>query len=263
MSSQFKKIFSVALALVLGLGIIFFAWGRGASLGNKVSFEPTINSESWKDSLLTSPQTSLAKIKSVAQKEQEATTTTDIVGREFLVNYGIMLQSRATTTLSDADTATLAQMFTAKIEPAQRPQYTRKDLNISEDNSSEATTVYATSLTAALHIFSTSQTKSDLDIIFELPGEKDDQKLAELAQDISRYKKLERALLSLKTPSGVAPLHLRLVQSYANMGNDIKIMADFFNDPLKGLGALAQYRRETQTLGSLAEEYRTYLSKNN
>src|SRR3989344_5842653 len=61
MNKQFKKILSVTLALIVGFGIIFFAWKSTAPAGNKVSFEPAISGDSWKGSLLAVPQTSSIK----------------------------------------------------------------------------------------------------------------------------------------------------------------------------------------------------------
>lgn len=257
MDRQFKKIFSVAFALIVGVGIIFFAL-KGVGLSdNKVSFEPTVIGDAWKDSLLTIPP---SKTLDEVRKNltTEATTTADIVARELVTNYTLVQQNRATTTLSDADAQSIAQMLVDKIEVPKGTIYSAKDINISNDNSSASIANYIKSIDETMKVFSLSRTTNEVVIFTEALSTKDETKLQGLVPIITGYKNLQKNLLAVTTPSTIASLHLRLVQSYANIESAITSMQKILTDPMLGLAAYAQYKKEIDILRTLDTEYQEH-----
>lgn len=258
MDRQFKKIFSVALALIVGVGIIFFAL-RGVGLSdNKVAFEPTIIGDTWKNSLLTVPS---PKILDVPQNNSlaQATTTADIVARELVTNYTLIQQGRATTTLSDADAQSIAQMLVDKIEIPKGVTYFAKDINTSNNNSSATIANYIKSIDEIMRGFSSSRTTNEIAIFTEALSTKDEAKLAGLSSIITGYKNLQKSLLAVTTPSTIAPLHLRLVQSYANIEAAVTSMQKILTDPMLGLAAYTQYKKEIDILRTLDTEYQKHI----
>ncbi|MGB2580588.1 MAG: hypothetical protein WBC83_02740 [Minisyncoccia bacterium] len=257
MNQQFKKIFSVALAVIVGLGIIFFALGGIGLRDNKVSFEPTIIGDTWKDSLLTIPS---PKTLDVAQNNPlvHATTTADIIARELVTNYTLVQQNRATTTLSDADAQSIAEMLVDKIEIPKGVIYSAKNIRISNDSSSVAIANYIKSIYDVMQGFSSARKTDEITIIAEALASKDEAKLDSLSPIITEYRALQKNLLSISTPPTIAHLHLRLAQSYANIESSVTSMQKVLTDPMLGLAAYAQYKKENDVLRALDTEYQGY-----
>lgn len=257
MNQQFKKIFSVALALIIGIGIILFALTGAGLSDNKVSFEPTIIGDTWRDSLLTIPP---SKTLGVAQSDYtlEATTTADIIARELVTNYTIIQQDRATTTLSDTDAQSIAQMLVDKIGIPKGVTYYAKDINTSNDNSGAAIANYIKGIDEIMRVFSSSRTTNEVAIFTEALATKDETKLQGLVSIITGYKNLQKNLLAVPTPSTIASLHLRLVQSYSNIEAAITSMQKILTDPMLGLAAYSQYKNEIDILRALDTEYQKY-----
>ncbi len=262
MDRRFKKIFSVLFALLIGIGVVFFAWKSGT-----VTYTGNAPSDnSWKDTLNVVPQVDSLKTLIASQESfvgNDATTTVDIVARNLLTSYALAQRNNmSTTTLRDNDIEAIAEEAVSKIALPQATQFTIKNLNISSDNSPSAIDAYMKELGTAVKTFASSQTQSDTDVAFAIPKTGDDTKrLLGIARNISNYEKLIRGLLTIKTPSVVTQPHLHLVQKYANIQARIKPMADIFTDPLRGLAALAEYRGEIAGFNIIAEEYTDYISR--
>lgn len=259
MSGQLKKIFSIALALIVGVGIVFFAWKSGTP-NNRVSFEPTISGGSWKDSLLAIPGSHSLKITAGTENTSRplATTTTAILAREMLLDYGLVMQSRATTTLNDTDAQALAQMLVERIQLPKGTIYSAKDLNILNDNSDAALTVYANKIGEITQAFATAHTKNELTIVTDALSSKDASKLQELKTIAGQYAGLQKSLLATPVPSIISSLHLRLAQSYANIETMVIAMQSMLSDPVLGISAFNQYKKEIDALDAIAVEYRDY-----
>lgn len=258
MKPQFKNLFSIILAILVGGGIILFAWG-----GNTLMQGDVLNKKengAWKDSLHVISQGSSSKTLGVQRgsTQSAATTTTDILARNLLVDYALLQTKGATTTISDADAQALAQSLINKIEMPRGTVYTLKDLSVSSDNSETALATYSKSVGDAMSTFASTHTTNELALVSSALTTKDPKKLEGLATIATQYAKLKKSLLAIKTPSNIAPLHLRLVQGYANIETMIVVMQKMFIDPMQGLAALTQYKKETTALEVLAKDYRNY-----
>jgi len=166
MNSNIKKIFSVALALAVGSGIVLFAWEGGTIVKTEVSTETTAKNDEWKNTLHVIPEASTSKLLG-SQKTfsgdtnnaiaEDDITTTDLFARKLLVNYALTQRSMATTTWSDADADALAQSLIKNIDMPQIKQYATKDLNISNDNSDTAFALYGEKLNQILQSLSSKK----------------------------------------------------------------------------------------------------------
>ncbi|OHA84240.1 MAG: hypothetical protein A2937_00375 [Candidatus Yonathbacteria bacterium RIFCSPLOWO2_01_FULL_47_33b] len=258
MKPQFKKLFSIILALLVGVGIILFAWGGELFTSNSASNKH--EGGEWKNALQIIPQGSSSKMLGAQRggAQSEATTTTDILARNLLVDYALLQKNSATTTMSDADAQMIAQSLVSKIELPKGTVYTLRDLNISSDNSGAALATYSEKVSAAMQSFALVHTTNEIALVSSALTTKDAQKLEGLTRIAAQYATLNKNLLAIKTPSEIAPLHLRLVQSYSNIGALIIVMQKMFTDPMQGLAALIQHKKETAALEILAKEYRDY-----
>lgn len=259
MSHRFKKILSFMFAFLVGTGIIFFAWNTGEQKKEEFFFEPTISDSSWKNSLIGTYVENPQKEKTVGDtKEELPSTTTDIIARNLLVNYAILQQNSATTTISDTDAEALANALIKGIPTPKTATYTTKDLNLSSDNSEAALSVYAEKINTAIQSFLSAHTISELDVIGDALTSKESAGLEKLSVIAAQYNTLHKKLLAIPTPSTIAPLHLRLVQAYANIATSVEGMKGMLSDPILGLSILAQYKDEFNSLDKLSIEYREY-----
>jgi hypothetical protein len=259
MDEQFKKLFSIVLALLVGVGIILFAWKGSSLFSTNVSNDTTSNM--WKDALQVIPQWSSSKtlgLKQSGAKSEASTTTTDTLARNLLVDYAMVQRNMSTTTLSDTDAQALAQMLINKIEVPHGATYSLKDLVVSSDNSDAAFTAYSKKVSDVMRSFTSAHTASELALVAEALSTQDAKKLGGLGPIALQYASLNKNLLAIKTPSAVAPMHLRLVQSYANIEATIIAMQKMFTDPVQGLVALTQYKKEVIALEVLAGDYKNY-----
>lgn len=264
---KFKKIILFSLAIIFGLGIIFLAVAKNYSFKNTGASATFLIDDSWKGALTITPQTSPDRqsagkqvaIKGTSTEITLPPSTTETLARDLLLEYIATDRAKGGEIMSDAEAQAAALRLVEKTKLPPSKQYQLKNLIISVDNSPTNTATYATNIKTAMLAFTASGTKSDVEIVYMSPA--DPKRKTEYTRTIARYEKLIKALLAIKTPSGVAPLHLRLVQAYANMKNSLTVMMSMYNDPIKGLAALTEYRTEISNLAALSKEYDQYLAK--
>lgn len=245
MDRRFKKIFSVLFAILIGTGIILFAWESGLVTSNKISSDPTISGGSWKDSLLVVPQASSTKTLGVALgiNDEVATTTSSIIVRELLVNYALFAKDRATTTLGDTDIQTIIQSLMEKTPAGTGlKHYTKGDLRIVETSTSTVES-YKKETVQAIETFSKTNKADELVIVSEALSSKDPSRLEPLALAVSNYQRLVSALLYAKIPASAVLLHLRIIQAYATILSGIEDMQQIIVDPARGISGLGKYHK--------------------
>lgn len=264
MNKRYKKIFSVLFAILIGVIVILLALQEG-----RITFTDATSPENdneWKDTLTVIPQVSPLKTTSASREEWgkgTATTTVDIVSRELLFGYALAQKNMSATTMSEDEALAVAQTVIEKIELPKAKQYSEKNLIIISDNSPESLAIYSKAIVALTSAFTMAQTRTDLDAVLTPPSSDGDTKrLAGISENIALYDKLIKGLLATRTPSLIAPLHLRLVQKYADIKTNIWPMAEIFTDPLKGLRALSEYQNDVDEIVLLAKEIQALLSKN-
>ncbi|HAS84471.1 MAG TPA: hypothetical protein DCS23_00115 [Candidatus Yonathbacteria bacterium] len=274
MNSNIKKIFSVALALAVGSGIVLFAWKGGTIVRTEVSTETTAKNDEWKNTLHIIPEASTSKLLG-SQKTfsgdtnntiaEDDITTTDLFARKLLVNYALTQGSMATTTWSDADADALAQSLIKNIDLPQIKQYATKDLNISNDNSDTAFALYGEKLNQILQSLSFKKGSGVVTIFTDALYSSEPKKLDELTTIVAKYSNVKKSLLAMETPSGIAPIHLRLLQFYTNIEAYIISMQKLFNDPVQGLYGFTQFKEEygSDLLVSIGKDYQNYSPPSN
>ncbi|MBI5400555.1 MAG: hypothetical protein HZB12_00345 [Candidatus Yonathbacteria bacterium] len=264
MNQQTKKFFSIAVALAIGLTIVLFAWKGGALFGGKVSVD-TKADDSWKDSLRVVPQSSstqMLRVRNANISETKgvimATTSTSLLARDILANYALMQKNDPSAMLSDADAEALAQSLIKNVELPKATQYVLIDLNIVSDNSNAAFGVYVGKILSIMQAPSHDQGTGEVTVFLNAVSANDSKKIDGLAVFIAEYAQAKKSLLAVKTPSGIASLHLRLVQNYANIENALTAMQKVFSDPVQGLVGFAQYKKEIEAMTVIGVDYQNY-----
>lgn len=264
---QFKKIFLIILALLVGVVIVALA-----AKGERVIrfYNPTNTSEELANDSWMSALSIVPGVKSIAlvergdikriEFETSSTTTTDLISKKLILEYVAFQQRSATTTLSEADAKDIATNLVKEVQLAPSTQYSLRDLNISSDNSNTAIDTYTRNVSGVIQRFSSAQTANEITIVKDALVKNEAQRLQGLTSIITAYENLKKDLLAIEAPSTVAPLHLRLIQIYTNMQSTIVSMQKMFSDSIQGFAAIAQYERELDAMDTLAVEYRNYMS---
>lgn len=264
---QFKKFFPIFLSLLLGVVIVVIAAKRGGVIhfynSSDTSKEGT--DDSWKSTLSIVPGAkNIARVERGDVRGSEpspyATTTTDLISKKLIFEYIAFQRRSATTTLSEADAKDIAVNLVREVQLAPSTQYSLRNLNISGDNSNTAIDTYTRNVSGIIQEFSSAQTTNEITIVKDALSKNDAQRLQGLTHIIAAYENLKKDLLAVKVPSTVAPLHLRLIQTYTNMQSAIVSMQKMFSDSIQGFAAIAQYEKELDAVDELAADYRNYMS---
>src|SRR3990170_2575609 len=132
----------------------------------------------------------------------------------------------STTTLSDAEAQALAQMLVEKIKLPQGVVYSTKNLVMSSDNSDSSFAAYAKRVGDIMQAFSTAHKTNELAIVANAITTKDEAELRGLAIIITEYRGLQKII----------------------------------SDPVIGLAAFTQYKKESNILRTIDAEYQNYTS---
>ncbi len=257
--NKYKKGILLFLPLIFSIGIVVLAFKWDTLTENKTSFEATPLKNAWEILPDNTLQGGLTSAQRGLKNEGVGTTTvTELMARDMLVEYALNQQGMGTTTMSDLEAEVIATRLIQQASVSIPKPYTLKELNISSENTAEAGTIYANSLTAIVIAFNKERTDSELAIVGEALQAQDAKGLIKLTPIIATYRQLEKKLLALKAPFLVAPLHLRLVQNYANIRHSVEVMQNMFTDPAAGLIALSQYMGYVEELSSIGNKYTNF-----
>lgn len=264
MDKQYKKIFSILFAVLVGVGIIFFAWKSGVVIRSSDSL--STNDHSWKDTLSIVPQAYQSKTLglskgAVEMNTADATTTTDIIARKLLVEYVESQKGSATSTISDETAQAIANSLAQEVRLPQKKEYALSDLNISFDNSREANILYINTVNdLTKEQFATPEKETDLSILANAVNTWSPATLNKLKPRIVKYQELIEKLLIVSTPSYVAPIHLHLVQSLETLRSATIGLQSVISDPVVGIAALTEYRSWIDEITLVRQEYRIFFA---
>lgn len=251
MTWPIKKIITIILAALLGVGIVFFAW-----MSTNVSHtenDTTADSTAWQDSLNVVPEASSTKqIASNSTQEdfanEEATSTTSIIARKLLDDYATVQSNMSTTTMSDAEVDAFTQNLLKNAPSSSSDkQYTEKNLTIIDDSSSSIDT-YKKEAAQALSTFFNENDFSELSTVNKALDSRSTADLAPLATAVTSYQKLIASLLSIKVPRSEVSLHLYILKTYTTILSGVLNTQKILEDPIVGLQGIAKYNSGMQMI---------------
>lgn len=256
MNDSRKKIISISISLLLGIVIVVLSWGV-------VYKTPNNQNLNWRDSIKIIPTETSSALgmpkANVKLTQSVATTATDMISRKILLEYTNIQTKTATTTISDADASRIANSLASEITLPEKKDYSLKNLNISNDNSLAAGTTYKNALTTILKEHAvTEKTENEVGIFVVGVSTKDEAEMKKLITKAAAYDTLIKKLIALKTPSTIAPLHLKLVQSYETLRVATIGMSKVLTDPAVGIAALTEYRSGVEALSLTEKMYNEF-----
>lgn len=257
-----KRFLAVSLAVLLGVGIILFAW-RTVSVTNDSGLsgdETGISAdESWREALKVIPADSLTHLLGASAGSASstmasvATTTTDLLGRELLTSYGLAQKALGTTPMSDAQARSISDILSGKaMGDPNLKQYTEKDLVIVPASTSTLI-AYQKELPKVLADFARKNTVNEVTAVTEAINTNDPTKLLPLKDSVRNLSAFVNTLLVMKTPQSVASLQLFFVQNYSLVLSGIVDMQQVITDPTSGLRGVAKYQKGMNNLKTFIE----------
>ncbi|MFA5997189.1 MAG: hypothetical protein WC791_01725 [Candidatus Paceibacterota bacterium] len=241
---QYKKTLSILFAVLVGIGIVFFAWkSTSVTYVDKLG---TAADRGWKDSLSVVPQTSSSTTFGSSKKSNdpasaEATSTTALMAQKLLSSYAAFQTGMSTTTMSDEDVSLLAQNLLDTTPAAITTKvYSEKDLVVIETSTS-AVTQYKKSMLEAINTLFSEDIFEELTVVNKAISAGDATLLNPLSKSISVYQKFINTLLSIKVPRSEISLHLYMIESYATILSGVIDLKSIINDPVVGMRGIAKY----------------------
>lgn len=212
----------------------------------------------WKEELAAHSQRRLAGLPEAEYGEASGTTTADTLtnnfARAFFEDY---MRAEMNGTLEEQDMTEYLGTFAEDIttEVSMEP-YTRDDIVVYEDESTEALRDYGNEI--AEIITSYDAARNEIDIVEEALETDEPAVLQELGPIANKFASLREDFLSVDVPSAASSLHLRMVNATHAMHGHVRAFQDVFEDPLRSYVHIEQYqvtaREVEQTLRALGRK---------
>lgn len=243
MLQQFKKIITVIFAILFGVAVVYLALSKNSIFGTKVIMDNNVSAHDakWRDSLTVIPQLGPSRLLGTEYAQSEATSTTDYIANEVVMNYARTQVNKGSVPLDDADVQNIVQAITEKTRAVDTvKQYGEQDF-IVVPSSSSTIAMYQNESTTALSAFAQKNKVNELTFIAQALESNDASKLAPISENIANYQMLVNDLLATHVPRTALVFHTSLVQGYANMLAGISDMQEIIADPVRGMRGIAKY----------------------
>lgn len=269
METEQQNPIRIVVAVIAGTLLIFLAWHSNKTPTQNTQTVANKTEATELNGLTVIPVaegTSTARkiyynnIASEVGRGAPTSTVTSQVAHDLLLAYGASQEASKNGTVSPEQADAVAKKILSNIKLPQGRQYSISDIKVSTDNSTTALKNYETTTTNI--ILNSRKTKSDNEyvLIIDIIKNNTPEKLDRLTPIITNYDTLISNLLAVKTPSSVAELHLRLIQSYSNMQNLTTMMQGLKSDPVAAIASVTEYQKEIASQMKLQEEFNNLLS---
>jgi len=249
-NSQPKKIVSVTFAIIFGIGIIFVAWRSSVQTSSPIlSKTPggVLGVLPSKYSYAT-----LGFNSGRPGASDLATTSTDFIAEQLVLNYALAQRNTATTTFVNPDSKALAADLAQKaLSDPNLKQYTTADLALTSDSSVAGYDVYRKKVAAAFRTLIDENQGKELVVIATAIDAKNEATLAPLASSQAAYEKFLAAILVIPVPPSAIKVHLLLVHSASLMASGIEDIRQMIADPVRGMRGMAKYNYGLSLLSQL------------
>jgi hypothetical protein len=251
-----QTIIIIVVCIVAIAGMAIYVEGRAPQNQETPADQPSIfaraqdefasttmsTSTDWKSAFLemaTSSNSFKTPAKVVTATSTEDLTATDKFGRGLFSQY-VSLKQVGLNTNSDIVSSTISSLIAQSDVGMDKPrQYTSSDLKISNDTSVAALKAYGN--TVGLLLKTQSPVTDDATLALAGIQGKDPSYVAELGDNIAKYKIILATLLNTPTPQSVSQYHLALINGASYMIFISSALAGAEKDPLSAISALKLY----------------------
>ncbi|HUD04033.1 MAG TPA: hypothetical protein VMR73_00890 [Candidatus Paceibacterota bacterium] len=190
-------------------------------------------------------------------------TATDQLSRNLFTQYMSLKESGVDMTNTAVTQQLADNLLSQNYVTGTTTMYTEKNLTIIANPTNQNLVAYGNALGAAISIPLPTRAQSEINIFQTFAETNDDSVLVSLDSDVSRYKKIERALLTTPVPEEFTDAHLTVMNAISQIIHDITVVEGFSTDPVGGEIALTDYPNTVNTLGTALEEEKNLFAQNN
>lgn len=185
---------------------------------------------------------------------------TEKFSREFFASIIALQQSG---NLNDQTVGELANTVkeNAALEQNIPDSYSMADIKTEED-SKESIRTYHEQLLNVLNKYKDTNIGEELSIIDASLSTEDKKSLEDLYGIALEYKNMADDFAKIKTPSSIASTHLNLVNSSKNTGLAIENAVQIYDNSIKGLIGISQYKKESDMFDKSFVELQDYFKNN-
>lgn len=188
-------------------------------------------------------------------------TLTDQMSRDFFARY-IELKQNGLDTNTQLVQDTIDQTIAnAQVASAQPQTYTRADLTISNDSSSQSIKDYGNIVGSIFLEYTPNQ--SPVDIASNAFDQNDMTILAQIDPVIASYKKISSLLVTTPVPQPLAEYHLDLINGINSIILVSQGLRNIEGDPAQSLISLGNYTDAQTTILNALLNIQTYFNTNN
>jgi phosphohistidine swiveling domain-containing protein len=253
-SAQFSFI---AISLVSSAGLVYAADFitkppvTTAQLStSQIDRADTVQNADWQQSLqdiqtqsgISAPQAPDPATVSAMVKAAQTANVTQSVGRTLLIN----LENAKAQGLGD-DIPTQNQIISDALTQVPQPQtklYTQQDLTV-VNSSKDAEHTYANALMAALEKHQQASMQQTLVVVATATDQNDASGLSQLTAIETDYRALTKDIAAIPVPQTMVPIHLQILNDFAQITDSYPDMAEIISDPVLGLSGLQTYKTLT------------------
>jgi len=234
---QSKKILSVMFAVLVGVGIILFAWFGDDLLSKKSGVVDDGSAATFR--VVSQQGTNYQNTKGGIG--DSSTTITESLSQDLVTAYvNTKSDESSASTMSDKDAAAFVEkVLKDKVGTAVK-QYTAKDLVVIE-TSPAVVTRYKEEVAQAVKTLLEKSSFDELILVTRAINANDEAKLLPLQTSVNNYQLFVDTLLLIKVPSSEVTFHLYALQSYATVLSGVIDMQSILSDPVLGSQGIAKY----------------------
>lgn len=188
----------------------------------------------------------------------DETNITNQISRDVLARYLLFVNTGKTLDQTESQKIVDATLSVPDYTKTEYITYTVKDLKIVSNADLK---IYKEKLNVILKKRSTEIKKDPLSVTLEALESKKEARIKDLDKTIETGRNFVKDLLYLETPSSVTVLHLNLINSLSKVLADTESMRLIFQDSVRGLNGLGEYKTDLAKFQNSLNNINIYLEK--
>lgn len=178
----------------------------------------------------------------------EGLTDTQVFSRQLFAEY-LKLQQQDGGQISEASQQYLIDNFLTKVPEATPLKiYTRKDIKITQGNSTADLKAYANAMGRVLKNNPAKGAENELVILKRAIDNNDKSELKKIDASIAGDASTLKGFLTVSVPESLVGQHLNIINNFGATDESIKGLRKIFDDPITTISNLSAYNRRTDML---------------
>ncbi len=189
-------------------------------------------------------------------------TITDKFARDVFDQYMTAKQANGGTPLTTDEQRTIVlKMLDASDDVLAKIEYSRTDLNIAKNSSSETIRAYGNELGRIIHTYSITA-KDEGIILRDSIKDNDPELVKQLDPIIKSYQNLLSNFLKARIPANAVFIHLTLINSFSDIITTVQGMRNIYTDPIATLQGAGHFPEARASVVNALVRVKAYFKEN-